>query len=485
MIDTPRLGPDSLIQSAEHASSGVPPFGRQLAAANFRYANCVNADLRRCDLTSADFTGADLRGADLRDANLTDANLRSATLLRASLSGASAAWANFDGANISDAHLRACNFSHSTFRGSILQRADLTGANLGGANLRRAVLDGARLSSAHLVAARLGAASMTTAILDGANLSGANLQGVRLDKDNVPNSELWTRTHLGQNSTNYLDSWSPASGGAEMRFASLCHANLSGCNLQDVDLSGANLEGAILGSTSLRRANLARTVLSDVALSDSFRGVEHASGAIIDWRTVARSLRWSGLHEFLLLTGVPEVVALYMLDSVRTIDAADLHSMLQSVFISYGRPDEQFATRLRGELSKNGVRTWFFPEDAEPGARLHRHLQKQIQRYDRMIVCCSKASLTRPGVLHELEEVLEREQREGGSEVLIPVMLESFLGDAGVPPTWWPPRKEHLYLSITSRCIADFRGTLDDEVSWKKQIRLVLKALKRRRSGDT
>jgi hypothetical protein len=153
--------------------------------------------------------------------------------------------------------------------------------------------------------------------------------------------------------------------------------------------------------------------------------------------------------------------------------------MLQSVFLSYGGPDHDFAERLRNELTENGVKTWFFPTDAEFGARLHRHIQAQVNSYDRMILCCSEESLQRPGVLHEIEEVLEREQDEGGAAIMIPIILCDLFELGREPPLWWPEGKEHIYLAIRRRVAADFRGTMEDENKWSKQLGRLIIVLQR------
>jgi hypothetical protein len=91
-----------------------------------------------------------------------------------------------------------------------------------------------------------------------------------------------------------------------------------------------------------------------------------------------------------------------------------------SVFISYGGPDERIADRINTALESRGVKTWFFPEDATPGEKLHREMSEGLNKHDRVLLLCSASSLTRPGVLNELERVLEREGREGGRRSCFP-----------------------------------------------------------------
>jgi transcriptional regulator with XRE-family HTH domain len=86
-----------------------------------------------------------------------------------------------------------------------------------------------------------------------------------------------------------------------------------------------------------------------------------------------------------------------------------------SVFISYGQPDEAVASRLYAELTANGVTCFFFPVTATPGEQLHRTMSDAIRTYDRVLLLCSMNSLSRPGVLNELQHLFAREAEEGGS----------------------------------------------------------------------
>lgn len=70
-----------------------------------------------------------------------------------------------------------------------------------------------------------------------------------------------------------------------------------------------------------------------------------------------------------------------------------MRSLLQSTFISFGEPDRAFAKRLHESLHSNGVRTFFFPEHATPGKKLHRLMRDGVNSFDRVILVCSKASL--------------------------------------------------------------------------------------------
>lgn len=132
---------------------------------------------------------------------------------------------------------------------------------------------------------------------------------------------------------------------------------------------------------------------------------------------------------------------------VEIIHEAD---MLDSLFISYGGPDEAMAERINSALKSQNVKTWFFPEDALPGQKLHRVMSDGVASHDRVLLVCSEASLARPGVLNELERVLEREASEGGSEILVPITLDDFVFSD------WAPSRPDIARQVRARVIAKF-----------------------------
>jgi hypothetical protein len=148
--------------------------------------------------------------------------------------------------------------------------------------------------------------------------------------------------------------------------------------------------------------------------------------------------------------------------------------LLRSTFISYGGPDEAFARRLYEALYRNGVTTFFFPESAVPGDKLHRTMRKGVSEHDRVILVCSRASLDRPGVLYELEETLAREAREGGEPLLIPVAIDDYVYKD------WAPKNADVTQAVRDRVVGDFRGTNKDEAKFGAAVAKLLGALRKK-----
>jgi|SRR5215210_740094 len=130
---------------------------------------------------------------------------------------------------------------------------------------------------------------------------------------------------------------------------------------------------------------------------------------------------------------------------------------MKSVFISYGSPDTAMARKLNAALNRLGVNTFFFEQHAVPGKKIHRIMRDAANKYDCVVLICSENSLKRQGVLSEIEEVLQREAREGGSSRLIPIRLDDYV------LTEWAPSYPGIAQSIRDRVVADFRDSLADD----------------------
>ena len=152
------------------------------------------------------------------------------------------------------------------------------------------------------------------------------------------------------------------------------------------------------------------------------------------------------------------------------IDVVDESEMHKTLFISYGSPDEKIVEQINKKLKSKGVTTWFFPDDAQPGHKLHRVMHDGVNSHDHVLLVCSKNSLTRPGVLNEIERVLEREAKEGGSGILIPVTIDEFVYSD------WAPERSDIASQVRSRVITKVETT---EKSYNQSIDKIVKTLRK------
>ncbi|MGT2505927.1 toll/interleukin-1 receptor domain-containing protein [Cupriavidus basilensis] len=157
--------------------------------------------------------------------------------------------------------------------------------------------------------------------------------------------------------------------------------------------------------------------------------------------------------------------------SIEVVAEEGLH---QSVFISFGGPDETRVTEIDTFLKSRGVKTWFFPTNKLPGQKLHRMMHEGVNNHDRVLLVCSKSSLSRPGVLNEIERVLEREAREGGSDILIPLSIDDYLfSDA------FTPDRPDIAEQIKSRVVARVPDSTTNRDGFEREMAQVIAALKR------
>lgn len=163
--------------------------------------------------------------------------------------------------------------------------------------------------------------------------------------------------------------------------------------------------------------------------------------------------------------------------AVSTI-STDQSPLLQSVFISYGSPDSEFAQQLHDGLQHAGVRTFFFPEHSTPGDKLHHVMRTGVNAYDRVVLICSKGSLRRAGVVNELEETLQREAREGGTSILIPIMIDDHVFGE------WSSERPDIAQAVRDRVVADFRGAVSDRQKFEKALGRVVASLETRAEID-
>lgn len=152
---------------------------------------------------------------------------------------------------------------------------------------------------------------------------------------------------------------------------------------------------------------------------------------------------------------------------VEIMDESQLHG---SLFISYGGPDEDAAKIINQSLKGYGIKTWFFPDDSLPGQKLHRMMYDGVNDHDSVLLICSKDSLTRNGVMNEIERVLEREAQEGGQDILIPITVDKYIFDE------WKPERRDIAAQVKSRVIT---LVVPETETYEKEVKKIADSLKK------
>ena len=190
--------------------------------------------------------------------------------------------------------------------------------------------------------------------------------------------------------------------------------------------------------------------------------VHHQGPSTIGIDTIYRS--GGNIPEiFLRGCGVPETFITY----ARSLVGQPIQ--FYSCFISHSSKDKRICERLYADLQANAVRVWYFPEDAKWGEPVWGEIDRSIKIYDKLIVVCSKNSLTSGPVLREIERALNREDKEG-KNVLFPITIDRYIFEE-----WEHPRKDDVIAKVVG---TDFVGWNRNADKHDKAFKKLLKTLK-------
>jgi hypothetical protein len=230
------------------------------------------------------------------------------------------------------------------------------------------------------------------------NLTRANLSGAELTNANLTDCTL-VRADLILATCRYTN----------FRNAKLSGSNLVGTTFLNAQCEGVRVNGAIFGAT----------VIADVDLSevDGLKQATHVDASFIDFSTLDKtaanlttnSARRQEVEFFLRNAGLGDEPLEYFRNHVGKA------VKFRSCFISYSHTDRAFAEALVDELKSEGIQCWMDSHQLRVGDRILEGLFKGIRSRDRVLLCCSKASLKSTWVEDEINMAFEKERRRGGS----------------------------------------------------------------------
>ncbi len=289
--------------------------------------------------------------------------------------------------------------------------------------------------------------------LPNANLTKVDLSGVELIHLNLDGADFSGSKLIDTNMY-----------GSNLMRAHFERSNLLRANLQGTDLYKCTFRHSCLSQADLSFSKLGETVIIDSAINDcvGLDKCQHKYPNVIDIRTMLKS---GGLPaSFLRACGYPNSL-------IEHLGRFLVNFNYHTCFISYSDKDDEFVSKLYGNLTQENVQCCRYKEDSS--GDLWAFINNEIKDKDRVILVCSKNSLESRPVMREVNRALRKTdslKKQGlDIEVLIPITIDEY-----VHSEEW---KNKYAADVKELTIIDFQDWTNSK-SYKKAFDKLIKDLR-------
>lgn len=322
------------------------------------------------------------------------------------------------------------------------KRNQMMPPNLGGANLSLIDLSGVDLEWATLMTTNFKASKLVNSNLMAAHMQESNLTETDLTKANL------TMAHL-DDAKIYR---------ADLTDAILFKANLIGATIHRANLTRTNLCETRWGFTDIVGVNLAIANISNAEIQDPCSvGTDTIQKTALSLQNIPN--RIDSITLFFKKCGIPG-------DQIDLFQRWLVDGKFYSVFISYNHNDISFARILFDTLKSKGISCWLDEKKMIIGNIIEEEIDNAIYEYDKLLLICSKSSLSSTWVEAEYEKAIAKEKLTG-RQVIMPLVIDDYLFD----------EPNVLNIKIKKRLAGDFRNWKQNNLVIERGVDSIIKAL--------
>jgi hypothetical protein len=341
--------------------------------------------------------------------------------------------------------------------------------DLSGADLSNHIFENANFSNTNFHRARMTQWQVIDCDFSGCNLTQISAQGSYWKK-----VKFW-KAHLTGDlvlSTMYSADFTGAKiencglPDSEWRYIKLNHTKFS-----------PHLPGISINSWSIIQSDLSGVGNPQSALHEYPSNVDFGTLKMTASGLIDKPERVKGISKFFFECGLPqEIISIFETWTRKLPDEGEssvAEGNYYSCFISYSHADRMFAQILYERLKTQGIHCWMDEKEILPGDDILDMIDGGIRKWDKVLLCCSKDSLTSPWVEREIEKALIKEEqlaRARGSKtlVIIPLNLDDFLFE-------WESGKASI---LQMRFALDCKSWENDSDEFEIQMKRLLAALR-------